>query len=442
VPRDTAAAHATRRNAVRRAATRVGWGLGDQAVSSLTNFICAAVAAHLLSPAQLGAFSLAYVTYAVALNCSRGLATDPLMVRLGGADPPAWRTAVRQCTGLALVVGLGTGTIAVLAGLLVSAPTRGALIALGIILPTLLLQDSWRYAFFVAGRGQVALRNDLVWAAVLVLALMALAASEDRTAFWFLLAWGGAAAVAAVFGLRQASLAPRPDKALSWLRQHRDLAPRYMVESMTGSIAMQIRAYGVGIAVGLAGVGHLAVVTTLLGPVMIVMVGIGAVIVPELSKILRRSPRRMEQVCLALSGGLSCATILWALVVWIGLPHGLGDLLVGSVWHAARPLIPVAALGMAIGSLSAGAGGGLHALGAARRSLRAMLIGGILQASLSVAGAFLGGVEGALWGTAAASSMSALVWWRELHCAVRDREALVSQVAGVSEALPVGQVRS
>ena len=58
---------------------------------------------------QFGAFSLAYVTYAFALNASRGLATYPLQVRFSGVAVAAWRRAVAGSTGTATVVGVVTG---------------------------------------------------------------------------------------------------------------------------------------------------------------------------------------------------------------------------------------------------------------------------------------------------------------------------------------------
>jgi O-antigen/teichoic acid export membrane protein len=70
------------------AVRRIGWGVADQAVSSLTNFAVSIYVARTLGAEKFGAFSLAYVTYAFALNASRGLGTDPLMVRFSGTDVP------------------------------------------------------------------------------------------------------------------------------------------------------------------------------------------------------------------------------------------------------------------------------------------------------------------------------------------------------------------
>ncbi len=98
-----------------QAVRRVGWGVADQAVSSLTNFAVSIYVARTLGAAQLGAFSLAYVTYGFALNASRGLATDPLMVRFSGKDLPTWRRSVASCAGTAAIVGVAAG-ICVLCG--------------------------------------------------------------------------------------------------------------------------------------------------------------------------------------------------------------------------------------------------------------------------------------------------------------------------------------
>src|SRR5215469_2316708 len=77
---------------------RLGWGVGDQAISSLTNFVVVLYVARTVGAKQFGAFSLAYVTYTFVLNASRGLSSDPLMVRFSDVDPPVWRRAVATCT--------------------------------------------------------------------------------------------------------------------------------------------------------------------------------------------------------------------------------------------------------------------------------------------------------------------------------------------------------
>ena len=120
-------------------------------------------------------------------------------------------------TGTALLVGLATGAFALTAGALMGGTTGLAFVALGLTLPGLLLQDSWRYSFFALGRGHHAFVNDTVWAAIQIPALVLLKMSGHANVFWFVLAWGVSAAVGAAIGALQARVVPNLAGATQWL---------------------------------------------------------------------------------------------------------------------------------------------------------------------------------------------------------------------------------
>ncbi len=67
------------------------------------------------------------------------------------------------------MTGLVTGACALLAAPILRGQPRLAFLALGLTLPGLLLQDSWRYSFFALGRGSQAFLNDTIWTLTLVL---------------------------------------------------------------------------------------------------------------------------------------------------------------------------------------------------------------------------------------------------------------------------------
>ena len=159
-------------------------------MSSVSNFAVNIYIARTLGAVQYGAFGLAYVTYGFALNASRGLATDPLLVRFSGTDVPTWRRAVTKCTGTAATVGLTAGAIVLAAAALLSGTARLAFLALGLTLPGLMLQDSWRYSFFALGRGSQAFLNDTIWTLALIPALVLLRSTGHANVFWFVFAWG------------------------------------------------------------------------------------------------------------------------------------------------------------------------------------------------------------------------------------------------------------
>jgi len=408
-------------NTARATAGRVSWGLADQAVSSLTNFTVGIFVARSLGVTAFGVFTLAWVTYGVALNVSRGLSTDPLVVRFSGVPTGPWRAAVTRSSGTALLVGLVTGAVSVLVGAAVGGPVGAAFVALGLVLPALLLQDSWRFAFFAAGQGRRAFMNDIVWAATLVPALIV--AAEGGTVFRFVLAWGLSGAVAAVYGCVQTRLVPLPAGVLAWLHEQRDLGPRYLFENVSNSGAAQLRLYGLGAVAGLADIGSVRGAQLLLGPFLAVLMGLSAVAVPEAARVLRRSRRRLPHFCLLLGVGQAVAALAWGLSLLFLLPYDVGQYVLGSVWQSAAALILPTTLSVMNAGLSTGAAAGLRALGAARRSLRAQLLDSAAYVTGGLVGAAVAGGLGSAWGVALGSLFGAAVWWSQLRASLRELNA-------------------
>ena len=338
---------ATALGLVRRASARLSWGVADQGMSSLTNFAVSIYIARTLGAAQFGAFALSYVTYGFALQTSRGLTTDPLLVRFSGVDAPTWRRAVANCSGAALFTGTALGACLLCVAMLLHGPTRLAFLALGLTLPGLLLQDSWRFAFFAAARGSQAFINDTVWAVTLLPALVLLRMTGHATVFWFVLTWGLTAGLGAVVGPLQARVVPRLTGAWAWLSQQRDLGLRYVVEGTATSAAAQVRNSAVTVIIGLSAVGYLQAASTLMGPFQIILFGMGLVALPEAVRILRKSSRHMALFCVLLSVGLTLMALVWGAALLVALPRGLGAKLLGPIWRPAYPLVLPTTLFMA-----------------------------------------------------------------------------------------------
>ncbi|MGH3277622.1 MAG: hypothetical protein ACRDNW_00585 [Trebonia sp.] len=400
---------------VRAASHRLSWGIADQCMSSLTNFLLSAFVARTLGAREFGAFSLAFVTYGFALNASRALAVEPLMIRFSGTSIPTWRRAAAGSTGSALIVGVAAGICAFAAGLIVGGVTGHAFLALGLTLPGLLLQDSWRYAFFALGRGQRAFVNDTIWAVVQIPLLLLLMATGHANVFWFVLAWGGGAALGAVLGAFQARVVPNLLSAGEWLVRHRDLGPRYLVENTGTNSADMLRSYGVTSILGLAAVGYIQAASVLIGPFKIILFGISMTAIPEGARLLRNSPRRLPLFCAAVSLSLTLLAFAWGMVLLAALPHRLGHLLLGSVWLPAYPLVLPTTLSVMASCAGIGAALGLHALGASRRSMRIGIITPIFVVACALVGAATAGVLGSLYFFAAGTWLCALLYWWQLR---------------------------
>jgi O-antigen/teichoic acid export membrane protein len=398
---------------------RLTWGLADQAVTSMVSFVVGIVVARSLGAVEFGAFSLAWVTYGVVVNISRGLATDPLAVRFSGVPRSTWRTAVASSSGMAIAVGLATGTICILAGLALGGRPGAAFIALGFVLPALTLQDSWRFAFFSSGQGGKAFLSDITWAIALVPLLYL--ASHRASVTMFVLAWGAAGAFAALVSGLQAGVVPRLFRTRLWFTQHRDLSLRYLTENLTISGAYQFRMYGLGAFAGIAAVGTVRGAEMLLGPFFIVLSGVGLVAVPEAARMLQRSVRKLRLFCLLLGGAQAAAALTWGLGLMFLLPHEVGHKLLGEVWSSSEYLLLPATLSVMNASFYTGAAAGLRALGVAKRSLKAQLWASAAYLVGGVTGGALDGAVGSAWGSASATLVGAIVWWWYLRAGLRER---------------------
>lgn len=413
-----------RRSNLLQVVRRMGWGVADQGISSISNFALSLFVARTLSAADFGAFTLAYITYSVAINAARGVATDPLLVRLSGAVRRPWRRATSAAAGTALSVGIVIGLVCIVVGLLLPSRVGMPFVALGVGLPGLTLQDSWRFAFFACGRGVSSFINDFVWT-VLLLGALVLLHSQGRTgAVICLITFGATASLAAVFGSLQAGVLPRPARTLDWLRDQRHLSGRYLVENVSSSGASQLRSFVLGAVASLAAVGYVRAAEILMGPFLVVLMGLSQVAVPETSRVFRTAPARLSKFCFGLGAVQATGALLWGAALLIIFPLGPGQLLLKGLWTPASHLVPAVTLTVAVTSFSTAAAAGLRAMGVSRRSMRAQLSASTLYVLGGSLGAVIDGAVGTCWGVATAQTIAALLWWHQLRSALAQHDQL------------------
>lgn len=417
-PQDAAVHHS--RPGLRNAARRLGWGVADQGMSSVSNFALGLFVARSYGASNFGAFTLAFVTYTVVINAARGLATDPLLVRFSGDEGPRWRQATASATGTALAVGLVTGALCVLAGLLLGGQVGLGFVALGVGLPGLALQDSWRLAFFACGRGASAFVNDLVWTVLLITTLAIMYGLGRGNSAGCLIAFGATATAAALLGGLQARVLPRPTHAVRWVRTHIQLSSRYLVENVSVSGASQLRSFLLGAIASLAAVGQVRASEILMGPFLVVLMGISQVAVPEASRAFARDPAHLRRFCLRLGAVQAAGAIAWGTILLTIFPLGPGPALLKDLWTPTSRLIPAITLTVVAASFITAANAGLRAMGVSRRSLRAQLITSAMYVVFSAVGAALAADLGASWGVVMAQTLGALVCWHQLRHALAD----------------------
>jgi O-antigen/teichoic acid export membrane protein len=410
------------------AARRVGWGLADQVFSSLTNLALSIFVARSVDPESFGAFAIGFATYLLVLGISRALTSEPLTVRFSAASKSDWREASSASTGSALVLGVAGGAVCLAVGALAGGALGQVLVALGVALPGLILQDAWRFAFLSGGSPARAFLNDLLWAVALVAIAPLLIGSGHTSVFWLTLAWGGAATIAAAAGMVQSGIVPRPMQFFAWLRQQRGLAPAYLGEFLALTGSRSVTMYAVGAIAGLVAAGAIRAAQILFGPLNTLFLGLRLVAVPEAVRLVeRRSAAHLQRFCRLMAVGMVGITVVSAIVILL-LPAGIGRMLLGETWTVAEQVTLPLAFFMMGGAISISAVVGLRALGAARRSLRSRSWASAVQVVGGVGGAAVGGAAPAAWGLAVGVWFAVLIWWMQFRLAVRDH----SETAGAA----------
>lgn len=412
------------------AARRVAWGVADQALSSVTNFGLAVLAARTLGAPEFGAFSIAFTTYTFVLGISRAIASEPLVMRFSGEKEAGWRRGAGASAGAVVIVGVVGGASSAIVGLVVGGTLGEALIVTGLALPLLLVQDNWRFAFFAAGRGYLSFANDLSWALIEfpVLLILVLVVGSPAVG-WLLFAWGGAAGVAAVLGAFQAGVTPRVEHALWWWRKQRDIVPRILGEFFAVTGGSQLALFGIAGLAGLSAVGAIRGAQVLMGPINVLVLGVSIVAIPESVASLKRSPSSLRRRSALFSCGLAMCSLVWGGFVML-LPTSIGVRILGDTWTTARSAVPGLIVWQTALAVSVGAVAGLRALAAVRRSFWVRIAVTPFVVGGGLAGAIVGGAPGASLGLGVANSLGAVAWWFQLQRALREYESAGAQNKG------------
>jgi O-antigen/teichoic acid export membrane protein len=398
---------------LREIAGRAGWNLADQVVSSATNMVLSVLAARALSVDGFGAFSVAFTIYSFLIAGGRALISRPLTVRFAGASRADFRTASRAATGATVVLGIVSGLVVAGAGLSMSGDLGTSLLCMGVLLPGLLLQDTWRVVFITEARPQAAFVNDLVWGLVQIGLVVAVVELDRESAVTVLLAWGGAALIAAVLGCFQFRGVPRVLATAGWMRDQRDLLKYYFASFITVMGANQLTLLLIAGLGSAADVGALRAAQVALGPLNLVGYALSAFAVPEISR-RQLSGRRAVQVAGALSAVLVAVNLLWGGAL-LALPDSVGAALLGETWASAQGVLPASLLGTTAIAAGFGAGSLLVARGFAKETFRinCLLAPGFLV--FGVGGLQLAGAPGAALGLSLAQVVVApAMWWRVL----------------------------
>jgi O-antigen/teichoic acid export membrane protein len=296
-----------------------------------------------------------------------------------------------------------------------------------------MLQDAWRFAFFAQGKGSKALINDVIATVLLLPTLVVLDGVDRATVAWFVLAWGGTATVAAIVGIAQSRVLPRPRRIIAWWNRHRDLSGWFLGEFAVVQGAQSVSLFVLIAVTTLETIGSLRAAATLFGPINILLMAIGLIAVPEGARAIAHSQQRLRifVIVISLAMVLSAGALGAALLM---VPREVGVRLLGDNWDVARPLVVLQMIFVAASAGGAGPRTGLWALGAAKLTFVGRVWASLFTATLPALGALtVGGAVGIYWGAILGEVIAVSLWVRQYRSAEKQRleaDAATQQVEG------------
>ncbi|MFG2773871.1 hypothetical protein [Streptomyces sp. NPDC048350] len=388
---------------MRRAVT-VAASVLDQAAASLTNIAVLVIAARASSADGFAAFSMVYIVFTVLLGLGAAYVGQSVVLEKGEEHETG--AAVRSAVAFTATASTAAGALLLAAGAVLGGATGLAVLALGAVLPVVLVQDGLRYGFSALRRPHLALAADLLRLACAVPAL--LLQPHGSSPARLVLVWGLSALPAALLGL--ALLHPyvrnRP-WSLRRLLGKDHLGRRFVVEFGVGSASSQLAVLGLGLLAGPLVVGALRGATTLFGPLNTLFTSVNAFGPPLLGRAGGR--RATVRAAVALATVLALVALGWAAVLY-ALPDRVGRQLLGATWQSTAALLPATGSQYAVMAAGTCALVTLRVL-SPRATLSVQVVFSLLSVALMLAGYGVGGAAGAAWGLAAGSALKALAAW-------------------------------
>jgi O-antigen/teichoic acid export membrane protein len=380
-----------------------------------------------VSPEEYGAFALAFAVYSLVVSLTQATSAQVVVIRYSGSSEERQLHAGAAAAGFSVLLGAVCAAIAMLFAPWSGAPVRSVLLALAVLLPALVLQDTWRTVFVARGAPRAMFANDMVWVLLQAAAIACLLLFGVDTAWPYVMAWSSAALLAGLLGTRRFGRRPTYRTAGWWMREHREVSLPSLANALAGLGTTQVAFVLIAALGGLEDVGALRAAQTVLGPLNIVGFAATGFAVPE---IVRRDLSRqgLWRAAMALSAFILAVDAVWGGLVLL-VPDEMGAALFGETWANARDALPGMVLFTCLIGITVGASAVTRALNWAEFNfwVSAMLGPAILL--FAVLGVVLDGAAGAAYGFAAAAGLVAIPCWILTYRAITRGRRATSDVA-------------
>jgi len=399
--------------------------VADQAISSLTNFAAAFLAARALSISELGAFGLGMLLYGLTLATTRALSSDVFVLKAG--SPAGGASAV---VSAALVASAPISVLGLAAGTTLLPGVR--LEWLWLTLPFLAVQDVTRFVAFRDGRPIVALANDTAWGASLLLLICL--RGVPNTASSLLAVWAFTSIPGLLVALASLRIRLSISGGVRWIRSAWPTSRSLLGETSSRTAITLGTPFLLLALSGQAELGRLRAAQTLYAPATTLFLLASSTLIVDLVDEHHRGPGALDRRLLQLSGVLVVACLATAAAAK-GIPRAVGVQLLGSNWQPAAELALPLGLAYAMIAIGLVYTVGLRIIGKAKLASRIRVLALLPTGSATAAGSWLGNGAGYSIGLASISTFTALAAFAQFR---RSDQALGEPAAREGRCMVVG----
>ena len=382
----------------------------DQGSQSFLNLIVGVLSARLLSAADFGAFSMAFLCFMLSWGAYRALLVEPQIVYFRTGSPSLAVGARSKIIILSLLLSIPLSALGIFFGNYFSGPLGNAFIAFGVIFPFVITLDIIRGNYHAAGQSLKAAKASFLWLLGFVIAYLCLLLTVESSIFTLVTPIGvtaGLLTVIVVIRHRKRSNEKNSGipfsifKSVGW--------PSFQEFLLVGATVHLLGIF-VGIFSGFEEAGGFRGAAIIAGPLVTVIAGLKLGFLMDAARYRAHHGDSHWQTYLLKSSVvlLAIAFCISILILWLSVL--LGGYLLGETWVYAQPVIIPMMLGIVTTSIHLVCGAVLRARNLSDLSLltRARLLPLIFV--FSWFGLMLNGAIGAAWGLFIGNLISCPFW--------------------------------
>lgn len=394
----------------------------DQALSSGTNFIGAALAAGALTTRDFGAFAVASSVLIVAVGLGRAAGGSLLMIQAPGARATSARSMLAGASVAVTTIGLIISAACLLAAALLDGRTSTALWSLAIVTPIVLVQDVYRHHALATERPSLACRSDGAWLMMTVVGLLTLRAFGVQSLPLAILIANGSALLGFMAVMPAQWVTPTGRELRSWLAGRVGAIAR-----LTGDFILAVSYSAVPLIVvtainaDLSQAASLKVAQTIMGPLTVVITASTLYLQPIMVRS-RSDSRTIVRLARRQSGLNAAVAVAWVAVA-MAIPDHIGSRMFGPSWAGSDKSILLVGLAFVGLATSSGAFTALRSAGRLTANLLSqVLVASVVLAATPLAGAALN--DGLLTGFAVGNLAGSVLPWIVVIRGLQRRPAL------------------